>query len=337
MASLQMFPVIPLEAGGGGDCFYYSLWSALTERDLIRQIFYNRYNIPIPIEKEQFMLYMRHYVYKTLLDDLDKEKKIEGMYNFISDLKGEIMKILPPAYKSVSRFLHPGNDIPKLVLNAQRPRMNALFTLLKTYEFQEWLVDFFLQSRTKEEFKLKVLERVRLKGTYIQSFESNIINDLFKKVGIEIKYHYDDQLRDKLPMINEKGEQILHLLVMTKYIGGHFQYYSFMNNGTVPQVSVASATQARPQTAATSTSQARPSTAAAACTSKACIPVPPAKPQETIIIDDDSDDELERRFKALKERGGKKSRRKNKNNKSKKGRKNTTVSKKKKSRGNKRK
>jgi hypothetical protein len=32
-------PVFELDSGGGGDCFYFSLYEALNERDLIRMAF----------------------------------------------------------------------------------------------------------------------------------------------------------------------------------------------------------------------------------------------------------------------------------------------------------
>lgn len=220
------YPVQIKEAGGGGDCFYYSIWAALTERNLIRRNILPKMNIPL--DKEGFMLYFRNYV----ADILNNSEKIEGIYNFYEDIG--VQSILPAGRVSFSTFLHPGNTVPKAILEKLRPKMREVYDFLNLNEIQEWMADIFISSNSVAEFKRRVIESVRTKGNNVQEFEVRIITKLFKeRFNIEIRAHYDRNASGRpldmprnLPMINERGEEVIHLLVLIGG-GGHYQYFSF--------------------------------------------------------------------------------------------------------------
>ena len=120
------YPVQIKEAGGGGDCFYYSIWAALTERNLIRRNILPKMNIPL--DKEGFMLYFRNYV----ADILNNSEKIEGIYNFYGDIG--VHSILPAGRVNFSTFLHPGNTVPKAILEKLRPKMREVYDFLNLNE-----------------------------------------------------------------------------------------------------------------------------------------------------------------------------------------------------------
>jgi len=220
------YPVQIKEAGGGGDCFYYSIWAALTERNLIRRNILPKMNIPL--DKEGFMLYFRNFV----ADILNNSEKIEGIYDFYGDIG--VQSILPAGRVNFSTFLHPGNSVPKEIIDRIRPKMREVYDFLNLNEIQEWMADIFISSNSVAEFKRRVIESVRTKGNNVQEFEVRIITKLFKeRFNIEIRAHYTKDASGRvldmprnLPMINERGEEVIHLLVLIGG-GGHYQYFSF--------------------------------------------------------------------------------------------------------------
>ena len=313
------FPVHLVDAGGGGDCFYYSVWSALNERDLIRKKFYP--TIPIPLDKENFMLFLRHYVYKTL----ESNTSVEGIYDFYNSIG---LKQVLPAGQNLITFLHPGDSMPKLIVDKLRPKMKEINDFLRQYEIQEWIADLFLRAKNKEEFKRSVLDVVKRKGTYAQEFEVKIISDLFKKVGIEIEKHYDANasgvavpIPQELPMINANGNENIHLLILTNFVGGHYRYFSFSPAMQMPMATPMATPMPmqRPASAMPMPMQ-RPASAMPMPTPKPSSVMPSASVSTGKYFNksDPEYDSLEYRLMRLKYEGGRKRTRKNKKRQSKK-------------------
>ena len=247
MALKGNYPITLKDAGGGGDCFYYSIWAALTERNLIKRRILPKMNIPL--DKEGFMLYFRNFV----ADILNNSEKIEGIYDFYGDIR--VQSMLPAGRVNFSTFLHPGNSVPKAILEKLRPKMREVYDFLNLNEIQEWMADIFIESNSVAEFKRRVIESVRTKGNNVQSFEVTIITELFKeRFNIEIRTHYDRNdsgrvldMPSNLPMINKRGEEVIHLLVLIGG-GGHYQYFSFndMDIATVLSLQQSSSSSSSP-------------------------------------------------------------------------------------------
>lgn len=228
MALNGNYPVTIEDAGGAGNCFYYSIWAALTESDLIRRNILPKM-MDIPLDKERFMLYLRNVV----ADTLKKSNQIEGIYDYYSDIG--VKNILPAGIDNLDAFLHPGNSVSKDTIKRLRPKIQEAYDLLNLNEIQEWMADIFISSKSVAEFKRRVIEAVRTQGNNVQEFEVRTIIDLFKeRFNIEIRTHYNRNASGRaldmplnLPMINESGKEIIHVLVL---IGGegHYRYFSFL-------------------------------------------------------------------------------------------------------------
>jgi hypothetical protein len=178
-SGLNKLPVLDIEAGGKGDCFYFSLYEALTERglmdDFIKSIgltYGPPYDVLRPIrgnKKQSFNLYFRDLVANklqptdlaTTIEILESNPQIQAIFT--------LQRIKPDDYK------------------------NMLINISNDTEFNPWFIDIYIRSarKTNNSAFLKGIQAgIKTAGNEAQQIETVLAKAILDSVGIQLEIVY---------------------------------------------------------------------------------------------------------------------------------------------------
>ena len=149
-SNLNKLPVIDIDAGGEGNCFYFSLYKALKERDLIKNL-EETYRIGRYVSKQTFNKYFRMLISRQLSIDIMRETFI--LVKEVFDNNSGL---------SITEISH-------------------------RTELQSWLItDFINSNHSLTSFTNLVKKSILISGREVQSLEVNLAIQLLARAGISL-------------------------------------------------------------------------------------------------------------------------------------------------------
>jgi hypothetical protein len=221
------------DAGGGGDCFYFSLYEALAERNLLKNVM-DAYGTFTPLNKNSFNQYFRNLIAEQItparlattieiLRSTLRENKSKSLYAL-----AELVNLQPwlvQAYKNsndntdlfarnVRRFIRQAKNEPQAL------EIGLARQLLRTAGIALHLVykNFPERKRTKESIA---------PGLSLKTPEKKMLLD-FENAPTYLlppSYRSEKRLPFSLPLETVKDEPIVYLVMSRKE--GHYYYLTF--------------------------------------------------------------------------------------------------------------
>ena len=190
------------DAGGGGNCFYYSVFNALNEDKLLGKL-------QTALESE-------------LLDTLNKVNFNITMRTIVGDY------LNTPAGITIFTNFYNFMTISLNAYYEEHKRIDVNDFCNKHAEYLPWLIKLYGSSRSFNQFKEAVIENIKKNGTYVQSLEIEIVKHLLKKAGIHLfVLQNKDQtyLIKKQQLSDETSPSPAIYIYNDPYGQGHFQWF----------------------------------------------------------------------------------------------------------------
>jgi len=200
------------EAGGAGDCLYYSIYETLKEAHLLQKL-----QTQIQFRtKDEFVAAMR------LLQGIEARNHTESIDGTVSSMF-DYMEWYDPDRSSVSEYFFKEMDI--------QPWLSETFIAL-VEDFAIYDYNSYLRNPDAREAMYKaVIEDISTPGTYAQSYEVGLMNAILKRSGITMIVTYPNTMHRtvKVPppantiyIVNMSSED-------ARQDQNHFKYISFIS------------------------------------------------------------------------------------------------------------
>jgi hypothetical protein len=235
-------PVFERDAGGGGDCFFFSLYEALKERDLLKNIMdsYGTFSL----NKNSFNTYFRNLVAEQITT--------ERLITLIEILQSVVRENKGRSDKDIADMVDLQPWLVRAYLNANRNSTNRNSA-----------------NRNYERFAINVRRSIRQAKNEPQALEIGIATELLNTTGIELQlvyknfpqrkrsintiaqslslktpekkmladyenlptyllppgYSVEKKMPVSLPLETRNGEPIVYVVMSRKE--GHYYYFSF--------------------------------------------------------------------------------------------------------------
>jgi hypothetical protein len=184
------------DAGGGGNCFYYSVYEALHADELLGKL--QSALDPLP------------------LDTLNKTNFNLTMRTIVGDY------LNTPAGSTIF------NNFYKLMTDALTENYNDVNFYRDHEEYLKWLIDLYYESDTFIDFKQAVISEIKKEGVYVQSLEIEIVKFLLKQAGIHlfVDQSNNQKIYLKTRKLSGEGNRMLPAIYIFNdpYGQGHFKW-----------------------------------------------------------------------------------------------------------------
>ena len=156
-------PVFERDAGGGGDCFFFSLYKALEERNLLKNIMdsYGTFSL----NKNSFNTYFRNLVAEQITT--------ERLTTLIEILQSVVRENQGTSEKELANMVDLQPWLVRAYLNANRNSTNRNSA-----------------NRNNERFAINVRRSIRQAKNEPQALEIGIATELLSTAGIELQLVY---------------------------------------------------------------------------------------------------------------------------------------------------
>jgi len=223
-------PVIDTDAGGKGNCFYFSLYEALKERDLIKNL-EETYSIGRYVSKETFNKYFRMLISSQLSTDIMRETFIvlKEVFDNNSDLsiaeishRTELQSwLIKDFINSNSSLMSFTNLVKKSIMirgrEVQSLEVNLAIKLLALAGISLVIIKKIVPTRKKSQRELKI------SGLSLNTNERKMLANYDNQPTYNINER-EIQMPFNLPIENG-GQPIIYLI--SSPIEGHYTYFSF--------------------------------------------------------------------------------------------------------------
>jgi hypothetical protein len=222
-------PVIDKDAGAGGDCFFFAIYEALSERE--RQLIDTLMDMygPFRLNKHSFNLFFRNLI----------ATKINANYRTpATDYLRELYSLITSAYENAVAICQDAS------YNGPGYNQNKCIVDVIADELQQphWLVKDYIKATRKDSQK-KFIELVsasiRQPHKQVQELEYNLAKELLGIVGIDLQLvltkgdgTYEKTMRQRpfslpfsLPLENKSGQPIIYVIINSTT--GHYSYFCF--------------------------------------------------------------------------------------------------------------
>ena len=241
-----MTPVRSVEAGGAGDCFFYSIYDALRSQGLLER---TTTDLRIPNTKEEFVI-----AFRALISD-NSDAEFLKLYRQICELHTSEYHAREPFRGHIEASGHP-TWLSDLIL---RTFLSYDFERHECIEHADDSVEVLTFIREGK-------RQIRIRGKYTSNIEPLIAKQLLNAVCI----YLDIKNRLWRNLLNIQNRIVLHNMRE-----GHYQYYKFTGSGRSVDDTFSVVT------GNSNASSASPSgsltTASASASASAKVPVPPTK------------------------------------------------------------
>ena len=212
LAHSQEHPYTIKEAGGAGDCLYYSIYETLKEANLLQKL-----QTQIQFRtKDQFVAAMR------LLQGIEARNHTESIDGAVSSMY-DYMEWYDPNRSSVSEYFFKEMDI--------QPWLSETFiALVENFEIYDYN-SYLRNPDAREAMYQAVIEDISTPGTYAQSYEVGLMNAILKRSGITMIITYPNALHRtvKIP----PPANTIYIVNMSSQDArqdqNHFKYVSFIS------------------------------------------------------------------------------------------------------------
>jgi hypothetical protein len=220
-------PVIDKDAGAGGDCFFFAIYEALSERE--RQLIDTLMDMygPFRLNKNSFNLFFRNLI----------ATKINANYRTpATDYLRELYSLITSAYENAVAICQDAE------YNANKCIVDVIADELQQ---PHWLVKDYIKA-TRKDSQRKFIELVsasiRQPHKQVQELEYNLAKELLGIVGIDLQlvltkgdgtYEFAEKtmrqrpfsLPFSLPLENKSGQPIIYVIINSTT--GHYSYFCF--------------------------------------------------------------------------------------------------------------
>jgi len=199
ISSELLTPVRSVEAGGAGDCFYYSLFEALRKQNLLDRV-------AISTEKQVFVNRFRSIISQNA-DSLLLE-----LYRLVCDAR--------------ATEYHSDDAFEEYIRTSEYPTWLSDL-LLDTFPFGAACLEHAVDSEAVQRFIRRAKYQMTVRGNYVSSIEPRVAQEYLRGLGIvlDIKNRFVTQL------LNVKDR-----IVLRNISAGHYQYYEFLESDSARNI-----------------------------------------------------------------------------------------------------
>ena len=209
---IQKHPYTIKEAGGAGDCLYYSIFEALKEANLLHKL-----QAQMQFQsKTQFVAAMR------VLQGIEARNHTASIDGAVSSMY-DYLDWYEPDDSSVSEYFFKEMDI--------QPWLSETFIALVDH-FEIYDYESYLKNKEAREAMYKaVIEDISTPGTYAQSYEVGLMDAILKRSGITMIVTYPTSLQKTIQV--PPPANTIYIVNMTsedaRQDQNHFKYLSFIS------------------------------------------------------------------------------------------------------------